>query len=241
MLAIAVQRVTRMQLGGGRERCPYVGRRIEAPALVGVRRAELEGEAERARARWFVRVVLAVVAAPAARAAAASPAPSRPRQCHPAQWCTCPRRSTHLPPRASSARARATCSSRGRIHLYGAELIRVVPHTSSWPPIRKILPPTGSALHADIVPHYNSTPTSTTFPHCKLSPAYQRFGCSFLRRLFNLVPPCNMLWLVLLASHSSLADDSPTPLAKALSLQGCLRRSDATCVLTPPRGNQAAS
>ena len=85
MLAIAVQRVTRMQLGGGRERCAYVGRRIEAPALIGVRRAELEGEAERARARKFVRVVLAVVAAPAVRAAAAAPAPSRACQCHPAQ------------------------------------------------------------------------------------------------------------------------------------------------------------
>ena len=94
-------------------------------------------------------------------------------------------------------------------------------------------------------------PPLTTFPHCKLSPAYQRFGCSFLRRrLFNLVPPCNnmcmcMLWLVLLAfSLFSLADDSPTPLAKALSLQGCLRRSDATCVLTPHREgrrDQAAS
>ena len=26
------------------------------------------------------------------------------------------------------------------------------------------------------------SPPLTTFPHCKLSPAYQRFGCGFLRR-----------------------------------------------------------
>ena len=33
-----------------------------------------------------------------------------------------------------------------------------------------------------------------------------------------------MLWLVLLASHSSLADDSPTPLAKASALSAPQRR-----------------
>ena len=29
-------------------------------------------------------------------------------------------------------------------------------------------------------------PPLTTFPHCKLSPAYQRFGCSFLRRRLDV-------------------------------------------------------
>ena len=33
-----------------------------------------------------------------------------------------------------------------------------------------------------------------------------------------------MLWLVLLASHSSLADDSPTPLAKIYALSAPQRR-----------------
>ena len=51
----------RLGVGGGRERCPDVGRLIEASALVGVRRAELEGEAERARARRFVRFVLTFI------------------------------------------------------------------------------------------------------------------------------------------------------------------------------------
>ena len=51
---------------------------------------------------------------------------------------TCPRRSTHLPPRASSARARATCSSRGRIHLYGAELTSRPAHVS-WPPMEGLV------------------------------------------------------------------------------------------------------
>eukprot|EP00964_Phaeocystis_antarctica_P113552 scaffold77566_cov63-Phaeocystis_antarctica.AAC.3 len=127
MLAIAVQRVARVRLGGGRERCPDVGRRIEAPALVGVRRAELEGEAERDSRRRFVRVVLAVVAAQ-----------------------LCGRRQCHLPrvARASAtqhndalALGEAHTSRRGHrllehtprvlrgvVHLYGAELMRVVCH-----------------------------------------------------------------------------------------------------------------
>eukprot|EP00964_Phaeocystis_antarctica_P051099 scaffold29795_cov46-Phaeocystis_antarctica.AAC.3 len=92
---------------------------------------------------------------------------------------TCPRRSTHLPPRASSARARATCSSRSRIHLRRrtypgrpphieqlarcrwaarpSELLRVLhPQsvTSSWQPIRKVLPPTAASDLVLIAPHF---------------------------------------------------------------------------------------
>ena len=114
------------------------------------------------------------------RATAASPAPSRACHCHPAQWCTCPRRSTRLPPRASSARARATCSSRGRIHLYGAELIRVVRRTSSWQPIRKVLPPTAASELVFIAPHFIPRAKATPrFRTASSSPAYPRFGCSF--------------------------------------------------------------
>ena len=57
------------------------------------------------------------------------------------------------------------------------------------------------------------------------SPAYQRFGCSFFDvDCSTLDFTLHMLWLVLLASHSSLADDSPTPLAKISALSAPQRR-----------------
>eukprot|EP00964_Phaeocystis_antarctica_P041517 scaffold23747_cov58-Phaeocystis_antarctica.AAC.3 len=73
-----------------------------------------------------------------------------------------------------------------------------------------------------------------TFPHCKLEacvPALwlQLFSTSILNRLFNSERDTlstwntNMLWLVLLTSHS-LAEDSPTPLAKASALSAPQRR-----------------
>ena len=65
------------------------------------------------------------------------------------------------------------------------------------------MPPTGSALHAGIVPHYNSTPDSTTFPHCKLDACVPALWLQFFSTPFRVQSQFRahkrtMLWLFLL-------------------------------------------